>query len=167
MTARVLVTCTEHPTLATCADDAWYAVETVAAALTLHAARFPAASGKRAVIAITCELGGCLRRIVLEADSSAEARELAARHDYGWYVARRAGGRLADGCQYHLGSCCVNHAKRCCPLDKPRRCCTVDATAILPGDEGQAAAVDQLDLFGGALAPMAASLIVASGEEVM
>ena len=139
MTAHVFITCPSHPSVLMCDDDQAYSVETVSAALVLHAAQYPDATGKIARIAITCELGGCMQRLVLKADSVTAARTRAAGHDFGFYVARRAGGRLADGCQYHLGSCCVVHAH----ADSP----TLDPAAVLP-EHAPESATAQLDLFG-------------------
>ena len=65
MTARIFVTCEAHPAILPCDDDASYEVETVTTALALHAARFPAATGKHAYIAIDCEIGGCCTRAIV------------------------------------------------------------------------------------------------------
>ncbi|WP_030922011.1 hypothetical protein [Streptosporangium amethystogenes] len=83
-----------------------------------------------------------MTRISMPVDSVAEARALLSSHHYGWYLARRADGRLVDGCQWHLGSCCIQHAHR------PSY--TLDPTAVLPGDVDHPAEpghADQLDLF--------------------
>jgi hypothetical protein len=107
----------------------------------LHAAQFPEASGKRAYVAITCELSGCLRTIAFAADSITQGRVMASSHNYGWYQTRRSSGRLADGCQFHLGKCCIHHVGG--RFDHH----TVDRNAVLPGMA--VAAAFQPSLFEG------------------
>jgi hypothetical protein len=144
MSAVIFMSCTEHPGLRLCEDDEAFNVETVASARALLAAMHPeTAATKVAYIALSCEIDSCTNRLVLKADSVTEARIKASHHDRAWYLARRAGGRLVDGCQWHMGSCCIQHARR--------PSWTLDQAAVLPGDlefPGQAdAGTAQLDLF--------------------
>ncbi|KAA9379695.1 hypothetical protein F5972_08570 [Microbispora cellulosiformans] len=145
MTAHFLVTCPDHRLYAAgCDDDAWYRVDTAAAAMALHEARFPGTTARKtARVVIGCEIGGCRTHISLTAASVAEARALLSEHNEGWYQARRSGGRLVDGCQWHLGSCCVHHAALY--PDSP----TLDPTAVLPavGQPAPGPEPVQLDLF--------------------
>lgn len=143
MTAFVLFTCPEHPHFAVCDDDAVVPAASVAEARVLYEAKHPgAAPGKIALIVIACDQGRCTLRVyVPETDTVAEAREIVADHNHGWYTARRAGGRIIDACQFHLGTCCVHHAR----LDMP----TLDRSAILPGKTGTPTRPAQLDLFSG------------------
>ncbi|GAA2657544.1 hypothetical protein [Nonomuraea recticatena] len=143
MSARIIITCTEHPTLAMCDDDLSFKVETAAAARALYATLHPqAAASKTARVVIGCEVDRCMTLMSIPLDSVAEARAFLSGHNYGWYLARRAGGRLVDGCQLHLGTCCVNCARR------PSY--TLDPAAVLPSDADHPAAngrAAQLDLF--------------------
>ncbi|MEZ0076347.1 hypothetical protein [Planotetraspora sp. GP83] len=143
MTAGILVTCEDHPTQAGCDDDAWYRVETVAAALALHEAHFPGTTQRKTTcVSIGCEIGGCLTHIYVKNCATVdEARARVSEHNEGWYRARRAGGRLVDGCQWHLGTCCIHHAARW--PDSP----TLDRDAVLPGPEPAPPAPVQLDLL--------------------
>ncbi|GAA3251377.1 hypothetical protein [Nonomuraea helvata] len=148
MTALILLTCEKHPTVMGCDDDKAFAVETVSAARVLWAARHPnKADTKLARVRLGCEIAGCGNLLSFPADSITEGRIFASRHQRGWYLARRAGGRLIDGCQWHLGSCCVHHADRSWERFRPHP--TLDPGAVLPGDPdfpGQAR-TGQLDLF--------------------
>ncbi|WP_285786367.1 hypothetical protein [Microbispora sp. NBRC 16548] len=144
MTAHILVSCPDHRTYAGCDDDAWYTVETAAAALALHEARFPSTTARKtARVSIGCEIGGCHNHIYVTATSVTEARALVSEHNEGWYQARRAGGRLVDGCQWHLGACCIHHAAL--HPDSP----THDRSAVLPavGQPTPGPEPVQLDLF--------------------
>ena len=140
MTAHVFLSCAEHPHLLWCDDDRGFAVDSVASARALLAILHPGtAATKVARIVLDCDAGGCgLRRLVV-ADTVAEARVKAATHDGGWYTARRAGGRVIDAFQFHLGACCVHHAS---PASY-----TLDATAILPDRSAPPGGPAQLDLF--------------------
>lgn len=140
MTAHIQLSCGKKLGLLCCDDDqAFHGVETVTAARALLAAMYPAtAAAKVASVVIDCEIGGCGCRIAFKADSVTEGRALAARHNYGWYTARRAGGRVVDGCQWHLGTCCLAHTVDWCP--------TLDPDAILPGEAAGIGDV-QLDMF--------------------
>lgn len=138
MTAYILISCPDHPFTLGCDDDRAYDVDTVESAHALYAAQCPAASGKRAYVVISCDLGGCTLRIAVQAPTVAEARAVASEHNEGWYTARRSRNRVVDGCQYHLGACCIHHADRCGA--------TVDPNAILP-DRTPEPRVGQLDLF--------------------
>lgn len=139
LTTRVLLACPDHPRFAECDEDKAFDVESVAAARALYAALRPdTLAGKVGWIAINCDIGGCFSVLFVRADTVAEARERAAIHNRGWYTARR-GGRIVDGCQIHLGCCCVHHARP----DSP----TLDRSAILPDGPDQAAEPAQPDLF--------------------
>lgn len=74
-------------------------------------------------IIITCNVGHCPTTFTTPAPSSEAARAIAAGHDYGWYT-RRQRGKVADACQWHLGGCCIHHARPSSP--------TLDPAAILP-----------------------------------
>ena len=143
MNPLVLITCPRHPTLAECGDDRDYQVETVAAARALYEAEFGPGSSERKVayVVLRCEPCQDSHRLAVRADSVSEARAAAARHRRGWYTARRAGGRVVDVCQWHLGTCCMEClGKTRWGVDR------VDPTAILPWE--QAGSAEQLDLFG-------------------
>lgn len=145
MTARIFMTCPEHPYLLDCDDDHAFQVETAATARALLAAMHPGtATSKVAYVVIDCEIAGCNQVIAVRADSITEGRAKASTHNNGWYTARRAGGRIVDGCQWHLGSCCVHHARR---LWRDRPDPTLDPDAILPGELAVNGQLDQLDLF--------------------
>jgi hypothetical protein len=134
VTARIFLSCAEHPDLLVCDDDEAFRVETVAAARALWAAKHPGKNDtKVARVVIDCEIGGCSTRAIVRADSIEQGRVKASGHDYAWYVARRAGGQLVDGCQWHLGTCCVHHAHR---LWRGRPHPTLDPAAVLPGEPG-------------------------------
>ncbi|MFI6290094.1 hypothetical protein ACIBEJ_00830 [Nonomuraea sp. NPDC050790] len=141
---RIKITC-EHPpyTDCSCEGNGLYDVETADAARALHAAQFPGiVAEKIAKVVITCRVNSCYRQMFLRVESVAEARTFLSQHNYGWYLARRSGGRLVDGCQWHLGNCCVHHASRPDP--------TLDPAAVLPGDADhpyQPGRTEQLDLF--------------------
>lgn len=143
MTAHIFLSCPEHPDVLRCDDDHGFAVETVASARALLALMHPeTAASKVSRIALDCEIDGCGTRLYVRAATVAEARAKAGEHNRGWYTARRAGGRLVDGCQFHLGSCCIHHVTRSSP--------TLDPAAVLPGDaehHAQPARPAQLDLF--------------------
>jgi hypothetical protein len=102
-------------------------------------------------IAITCEVGQCIIRATVTAASDEDARAFVAHHNYGWYT-RRQRGRIIDACQYHLGSCCITHARPGGPC--------VDPAAYFPpslleptGDDAAPASIpEQLDLFAEAAA---------------
>lgn len=131
MSAGVRIVCPEHWSTYGdwCDDDAGYPVESVATARALHAAAHPHATGKTAVVVIGCEARGCHTVVhVRDVATVEQARELLSSHRGGWYRARRA-GRLIDACQWHLGACCIQHARPLSP--------TVDRTAVLPGEEPQ------------------------------
>ncbi|GAA3722814.1 hypothetical protein GCM10022224_104530 [Nonomuraea antimicrobica] len=159
MTALILLTCERHPTVMECDDDEAFAVETVAAARALWATKHPnEVCTKLARVRLGCEVGYCGNLLSFPTntdtgrdgfigDSITAGRIFAARHHRGWYVARRAGGRLVDCCQWHLGGCCVHHVDRSWESFRPFP--TLDPGAVLPGEPGfpgQAAAV-QFDLF--------------------
>jgi len=145
VTARYFITCPVDPWLLRCPDDAAYpGVETEAAALALHAIRYPDAVGKEAFVVVDCEIGGCGQRTTVRAASIDEGRVLISRHGRGWYLARRAAG-LVDGCQWHLGCCCVEHARRVGLGCRH----TLDPEVVLPGEPGfPGGGSGQLDLFG-------------------
>ncbi|MEU9887958.1 hypothetical protein [Sphaerisporangium sp. NPDC051011] len=149
MSARIVLSCADHPGMTACDDDrSFEGVEMVTAARALLAAIDPqAAAAKVAYVVVHCEVDGCHTYTwVKAAGSITEARIMLSSHNRGWYLARRAGGRVVDGCQWHLGSCCVHHAER---LWRGRPCPTLDPAAILPGEAGfPGQATDaQLDLF--------------------
>jgi hypothetical protein len=150
VTARIFLTCEAHPSLLMCDDAHAFYVETVAVARAPWAAMHPGKpNSKAAFVVIDCEVDRCGRRVCVRADSVTEGRIKASHHDRAWYLARRAGGRLVDGCQWHLGSCCVHHASR---LWRGRPDPTLDPAAVLPGEPGfpgqaDPAGADQLDLF--------------------
>ncbi|MFF3665405.1 hypothetical protein [Microtetraspora malaysiensis] len=154
MTVSIHLTCGRVPGILCCDDDeAFSGVETVAAARALMAVMHPeTAANKIARVAVSCEIAGCPNMILFKnTDSVTEGRANASTHNYGWYTARRAGGRLVDGCQWHLGSCCVHHARR---LWRGHPHPTLDSAAVLPGEPGFPGQADtgpaQLDLFGSA-----------------
>ncbi|MDX3100501.1 hypothetical protein [Nonomuraea angiospora] len=133
MTARLVLTCEEHPTLLFCDDDEGFkGVETAAAARALWAVKHPGKDDtKTARVVLVCEIERCWHMVSFPADSLTEGLTYALSHNYGWYVARRAGGRFVHGCQWHLGTCCVHHARR---LWRGRPDPTLDPTAVLPGE---------------------------------
>ncbi|MFC4060185.1 hypothetical protein ACFOWE_17915 [Planomonospora corallina] len=143
MTASVYLSCPEHTNWRMCEDDLRFTVESAAEARALHALRYPGTTARKvARVVLGCEIGGCSTQVSVAAGTVTAARAAMAQHNYGWYTARRAGGRLVDGCQWHLGSCCVHHARRPSP--------TLDPAAILPGDPGWPGATTepaQLDLL--------------------
>lgn len=143
MSAGVRIVCEEHWDVLGdwCDDDAGYPVESVATARALHAAAHPHATGKIVVVVVRCEAAGCLTMmLVRNAATVGEARAMLAGHGSGWYRARRY-GRLIDACQWHLGSCCVQHASPGGP--------SLDPAAVLPGPQppGLPDGDGQLDLF--------------------
>jgi hypothetical protein len=144
VTASMRLVCAEHlgrwsPWCDGCVS---YPVDTADAARALADAERPgSAAGASARVVVRCDVGGCLTLMMVPAETVEEGRALVARHNYGWYTLRLAGGRIADGCQWHLGSCCIHHARPGSP--------TLDPRAILPAAEQEAAPV-QLDLLAAA-----------------
>ncbi|GAA3027559.1 hypothetical protein [Streptosporangium longisporum] len=148
MAAVIYLACEEHLEGPRCDDDeVFVGVETVAAARVLWAAKHPGRKDtKIGRVVIGCDIGGCARQIYVKTVSITEARIITSGHDFAWYVARRAGGRLVDGCQFHLGTCCIQHASRSWIEGQPHP--TLDPAAVLPGEPGfLGRPVAQLDLF--------------------
>ncbi|GAA3027553.1 hypothetical protein [Streptosporangium longisporum] len=148
MGAVIFLSCEEHPEFRGCDDDESFTVETVTAARALWAAKHPGREDtKISQVVISCRVDGCMTRLYLKhVESVTEARALLSSHRYGWYRARRAGGRLVDGCQTHLGACCVHHAFRSWEERLPFP--QLDPGVILPGEPGfPGEPVAQLDLF--------------------
>ncbi len=143
MTAHILVSCPDHRTYAGCDDDAWYTVETAAAALALHGGPLPRHHRP--------EDGASVDRL---RDRRVPQPHLRDRHQRdrgprpGVGAQRRlvpgaAGGRLVGGCQWHLGTCCIHHAAL-----HPDSL-THDRSAVLPavGQPTPGPEPVQLDLF--------------------
>lgn len=74
-------------------------------------------------IIIRCDAGQCITQVTVTAPTGEAARTIAALHDTGWYT-RRRNRRVTDACQWHLGACCIHHARPGSP--------TLDPAAILP-----------------------------------
>jgi hypothetical protein len=77
VTARIFLSCTEHPDLLVCDDDEAFRIETVAAARALWAAKHPGKDDtKAAQVVIDCEIGGCSTRAIMRADSIVQGRAM-------------------------------------------------------------------------------------------
>jgi hypothetical protein len=74
-------------------------------------------------IIIRCEVGQCITQVTVTAPTSDAARAIASGHNHGWYQ-RTQRRRVADACQWHLGTCCIHHARP--------DSLTLDPAAILP-----------------------------------
>jgi hypothetical protein len=102
-------------------------------------------------IAITCEVGQCIIRATVTAASDEDARAFVAHHNHGWYT-RRQRGEIIDACQYHLGSCCIAHARPGAPGVDPAAYFPPSLLEPTGGHAAPAPQPEQLDLFAEAAA---------------